>query len=102
MSEFQGQVAVVTGAASGIGLAISKKLLQEGAVVALFDINKESLDAEFAKYNGSVRIIPIDITDESAVSNAINELINLYGKIDMLVNCAGITGRTSDPGHNLS
>ena len=49
-NEFEGQVAIITGAASGIGLAISLKLLDEGATVVLFDINGPGLNAEFKKY----------------------------------------------------
>src|SRR6476660_4853432 len=65
MNEFRGQVAIVTGAASGIGLAISQKLIKEGASVALLDINETGLKTEFKKYKTKVRLFAIDITQQS-------------------------------------
>src|SRR6476659_450592 len=56
MNEFKGQVAIITGAASGIGLAISQKLLKEGAQVALLDINEDGLNNEFKKYKTKARL----------------------------------------------
>src|SRR6187401_3635980 len=56
--KFDGQVAVVTGAASGLGLAIAKKLLMEGATVALLDINGNGLKTQFAKDKNKSRLFP--------------------------------------------
>ena len=95
MNKFKGQVAVVTGAASGIGLAISHRLLKEGAQVGLLDINHQGLQKEFGRYKTDCDLFQVDITQQSAVDAAISEMINLYGKIDILINCAGITGITN-------
>ena len=101
MSEFTGQVAVITGAASGIGLAIAKKLLNEDAHVALMDINKHAMDHEFQKYHPQARIIEIDVTSQSQVQRAIDGVVDDLGRIDILVNSAGITGITNTMSHEV-
>ena len=101
-NEFKGQVAIITGAASGIGLAISQRLLEEGAMVAALDINGDNLEAEFKRYKENAKCFAIDITQQSLVTESINDIINLYGKIDILVNCAGITGAHKGFSHELS
>ncbi len=98
---FDGQVAVVTGAASGLGLAIAHKLLDEGAVVALVDINKAGLESAFKNNKERSRKFAIDITKETLVSNAIENIILEFGKIDILVNSAGISGETNVLSHNV-
>ena len=100
--EFKGQVAIVTGAASGIGLAISHRLLQEGAYVALMDINGNALENEFRQYKSNAKCCAIDITQQSAVTSFVEDIINAYGKIDILINCAGITGVNNGLSHEVS
>lgn len=91
--DFKEQVAVITGSASGIGLAITKKLLGGGAKVALLDINKAGLEIEFGN-DINARIFPIDITQQSVVESSVKNIAGQFGKIDILINCAGITGHT--------
>jgi NAD(P)-dependent dehydrogenase (short-subunit alcohol dehydrogenase family) len=98
---FIGQFAVITGAASGIGLAIAYKLLSEGAEVALLDINGEQLKIEFKGYE-KTNIYPVDITQQPLVEKIIDTVIDLSGKIDILINCAGITGPTGKPSHEVN
>jgi 2-dehydro-3-deoxy-L-rhamnonate dehydrogenase (NAD+) len=102
MGEFNGQVAIVTGAASGIGLAISKKLLKEGARVALLDINKESLATEFNDYKPNAITYPADLTEQALVEEIIGQVVKECGKVDILINCAGITGITNGRSHEVS
>jgi NAD(P)-dependent dehydrogenase (short-subunit alcohol dehydrogenase family) len=102
MNEFKGQVAIITGAASGIGLAISQKLLDEGAEVALLDVNEEGLKTEFNKYKEMAKLFPIDLTQQSLIDEAVKEVIRSFGKIDILVNCAGITGNVGIFSHEVS
>ncbi len=64
---FKAQVAVITGAASGIGLAVAKQLLAVEANVVLLDINKESLEKEFGDSSLQAMLFGIDITDQLAV-----------------------------------
>jgi 3-oxoacyl-[acyl-carrier protein] reductase len=91
-NQFNDQVAVITGAASGIGSAVAQRLLKEGANVALLDINETGLKTEFKKYKTKARLFPIDVTKQALVDKAVKEVIHLFGKIDILINCAGITG----------
>lgn len=100
-NEFKDQIAVVTGAASGIGLAISLKLLNEGATVALLDINREGLETGFRKFSSKSKAFPIDITKESLVNETINAIIEEFGRIDILINSAGISGETNVRSHEV-
>lgn len=102
MNEFKGQVAIITGAASGIGLAISQKLLKEGADVVLLDINEEGLKTQFKKYKTKAWLFPIDVTKELLINETIEEVIQLFGKIDILINCAGITGVIGGLSHEVT
>lgn len=102
MGEFNGQVAIITGAASGIGLAIAHKLLAEGAKAALLDFNEDGLQKEFGKMAESTQLIGIDITSEKKVQVAIEQVRRHFGRIDILVNCVGITGTTNIKSHEVS
>jgi rhamnulose-1-phosphate aldolase/alcohol dehydrogenase len=91
-----GRIALVTGGAGGIGLAIAQKLLAEGASVILADIDEPALDntvAEFAKAFGKdvVRGVPIDVTREPQVTAAITHAVVEFGGLDILINNAGIS-----------
>lgn len=79
----QGRVAVVTGGASGIGLATSRALLAENFEVAVLDLNVADAD---------VFQIPVDVTCADQVERAFGKVREVYGRIDVLVNNAGITG----------
>ena len=92
--EFAGKVALITGAAGGIGSATAKKFLQQGCCVILTDIDKKALQKthyEFANSFGEdvVESILMDVTKENEVKNAVNKSIELYGGIDILVANAG-------------
>jgi 3-oxoacyl-[acyl-carrier protein] reductase len=92
-SEFHGQVAVVTGAASGLGLAIARRLHDHGAEVAALDLN------EAAEIGVAFKV---DLTNETNVENVINQIGERFGRIDILVNSAGITGQTNIKSHEVS
>jgi 2-dehydro-3-deoxy-L-rhamnonate dehydrogenase (NAD+) len=94
---FKGQVAVVTGAAAGLGLAIARALSAEGAMLALIDKAQPALDA-FEK-NRNVRSWAIDVSDEAQVQHTLKEIAASFGRIDILVNSAGITGKTNIKSH---
>lgn len=83
------KIAVVTGAARGIGLATTKLLLRDGFSVAMLDRDAETLRAEVAALTG-VRAYVCDVSDPAAVSVAFGEIVRDMGGIDALVNNAGV------------
>ncbi|MFA9556404.1 3-hydroxybutyrate dehydrogenase [Evansella sp. AB-rgal1] len=95
MNEWVDKVVVVTGAASGIGKGIALKFVEQGATVIACDIYREQLSVmkhsvETEVANTSLYVSPFDITNESEVSETINSIISKHGKIDVLVNSAGL------------
>ena len=89
------KVAIVTGGAQGFGLAITKKFLDSGAEVIIWDIDKKACD-EAIKNNKGKKLLStiLDITNFKEVEKNVNEISNKK-KIDILVNNAGITGKNS-------
>ena len=81
------QIAVVTGAASGLGLETAKLLKSQGAEVALLDINKEEV-IKAAESLGALGVY-CDVTDEASVQQAIRQVVSQYGGIDILISNAG-------------
>jgi 3-hydroxybutyrate dehydrogenase len=86
------KVAVVTGAASGIGKEIAKTFVREGARVAIADLNQKAADAAAAECDGSGQALGIvmDVTSEQQVDAGIARTVAQFGKIDVLVSNAGI------------
>ena len=92
--DLKGRMAIVTGAARGIGYATAQKCLASGAAVALWDIDAAALDKAVASLKQSDRVhaAVVDVTDEASIAAAVDALIRDAGRIDILVNNAGITG----------
>jgi NAD(P)-dependent dehydrogenase (short-subunit alcohol dehydrogenase family) len=88
---YEGRTAIVTGAASGIGLAIARRLTEEGAIVSLWDRNEAAL-SEAAGAMGTAHRVVLDITDFDRVSRAAEQTVSALNKIDILIASAGITG----------
>ena len=101
MMELKGQVAVVTGAASGLGMAIANKLRNSGVLLALIDIDSESLQDKFSEKTDDVLLSNSDITDSKKVSDFVGKVIAKWGRIDILVNSAGIAGKTNILSHEV-
>ena len=95
---FVNKIAVITGAAAGIGKAIAHRLGREGATVALLDMNKEILEqtVEALRTDGiNAKAYQVEISNEKQVEETISLVETEWKKIDILVNSAGIVGPTS-------
>jgi 3-oxoacyl-[acyl-carrier protein] reductase len=90
--DFAGRAAIVTGGASGIGRAIAHRLVASGARVALWDRDEELLARAAQALGEPVATNALDVTDASAVEHAVRENEARFGRIDVLVCSAGITG----------
>ena len=90
--DFEGQHAIVTGGAAGIGLAIAQRLLQGKGTVTLWDRDPEALQRAKTSCGEHLNTIAVDVASEDAVAQAGAETLQTRGRIDILVNSAGITG----------
>ena len=102
-----GEVAVVTGAAHGIGRAIAVELAREGASVWACDVLERELGetrrAVGERAEGPCRVAVVDVTDPRRVSAFVDELVAAEGRVDVLVNCAGgVVGQTMRPVEEVS
>jgi NAD(P)-dependent dehydrogenase (short-subunit alcohol dehydrogenase family) len=95
--EIKGSVAVVTGAASGLGNAAARKLAEAGARVALLDLPSSRGPAAAAELGAGAIFVPTDVTSEEQVAAALDAAAEL-GPVRIAVNCAGI----ADPGRVIS
>jgi 3-hydroxybutyrate dehydrogenase len=93
MKSLDGKVALITGAASGIGKAIAELYAKNGAAVAIADINQQAADAAAAEINaagGKAIGIAMDVTDEAAVNAGTDKVVATFGHLDILVSNAGV------------
>jgi NAD(P)-dependent dehydrogenase (short-subunit alcohol dehydrogenase family) len=95
MQDFEGKVAVVTGAASGIGLGIATKLAQEGMKVVLADVEEAALEAAatgLRQQEHDVLAVATDVSNEASVQRLAQQALDAYGKVHVLCNNAGVGG----------
>lgn len=105
MNRFKNQIAVITGGADGLGKGIAERIASEGGTVVLLDINETLLNqtvADFKKKDisdsdsfGNTEGYVVDVSDEQSVASAMEQIEKGFGKIDIMVNCAGIVGPTA-------
>lgn len=91
--KLQGRVAIITGASSGVGYETARLLAHEGAVVAAAARRRDKLEwlvGEIAGDGGQALAMPTDVTDSVQVARLVDSIHNLFGRIDILVNAAGV------------
>lgn len=91
---FKDDVVVITGASSGIGAALARRLAEQGACVVLAARRVERLEAvaaECEQFGGKALVVPTDVSQEAQCKQLIERTVEAYGRIDMLVNNAGFT-----------
>ena len=95
--KLEGQVAIVVGSARGIGAAIARTFAQEGATIVLVDLEKmkpqlDEVAQEITRNGGNALAILADGTDDRQVNHLVDETVRRWGKVDILVNSAGLRG----------
>ena len=98
MNRFTGQVVIVTGGGSGIGKVVARRLASEEARVFIFerDAGQGEAAAEEIRHEGySAESLNMDIVDEDSVRSSVSRVMDAAGKLDVMVNCAGIAGPTN-------
>jgi NAD(P)-dependent dehydrogenase (short-subunit alcohol dehydrogenase family) len=95
MFDLNGHIALVTGAGTGIGEAIARRLTEAGAIVFIADIDGEAARAAAARIGGSAKWLPLDVTVPAAVAQAVDEIVKTNGYLQILVNNAGLAGKAA-------
>ena len=93
MTNLQDKVAIVTGGASGIGLATVKAFLEKGAKVVIADYNEEAgkkVESDLKETYENVLFVQTNVADEQSVENVVNTAVNQFGQLDIIYNNAGI------------
>ena len=93
MKKLEGRVAIITGGASGIGRATAALFLKEGAHVAIADLNQERLTdfrTQYQSFESELLIRQMDVSDDSQIGALVDESVKYFGRVDILINNAGI------------
>jgi len=93
MKRLEGKVALVTGGASGFGLGIVETFVREGARVAVVDINAQAAEIAVGRLGSSAIPLAADVSKGSDVAHAVHKTVSEFGRLDVIVNNAGITHR---------
>ena len=84
------KVAIVTGGASGLGMACVRLMVQKGGRAAIFDLNEEKAESLVDEYKGKVCFIKTNVADDQNVKHAVQEVMETFGAVHFTINCAGI------------
>jgi NAD(P)-dependent dehydrogenase (short-subunit alcohol dehydrogenase family) len=88
--DIKDKIVMITGGASGLGLATAKHLAVRGAKIVLLDLNEENLESAPKEIDGETLTFKTNVTEEESVQNAIDQTLEKFGALHGLVNCAGI------------
>lgn len=100
-TDLKDQLAIITGGASGLGFAIANKLSFHGARVMLVDRSKQQLEKSSTALNNA-ELYQADVSKEGDVQELIQNIGEKFGRIDILINSAGVTGKTNIKSHEVS
>jgi 3-oxoacyl-[acyl-carrier protein] reductase len=95
------QTAVISGGADGLGYALALRLSARGVRIAVLDFDAARLESVRAGLGSGWMCIQCDVTSPAAVQSAVAEVLSDTGRVDILVNCAGMTGRTNVRSHEV-
>ena len=84
------KVTLITGGAAGIGKATAKRFTEEGATVVICDVNQEAGEAAVEELGPEVTFYEVDVTDRQAVQQWVDDVVDRYGRVDILINNAGV------------
>jgi NAD(P)-dependent dehydrogenase (short-subunit alcohol dehydrogenase family) len=103
MGRLQDQVAIITGGANGIGKSIATRYAEEGAKLVIADFNEEALQAtvnEFKSQDVEIMGVKVNVAVEEDVQKMVEETVATFGRVDILVNCAGVLDKMQ-AAHNV-
>ena len=95
------QTALITGGADGLGFALAQRLVARGVTVAVLDMNPSKLAVASGLLGQSALALEVDVSSPEAVRKAVAQVVSQTGRVDVLVNCAGITGQTNIKSHEV-
>ena len=98
--EISNKVALITGGASGLGLATAEALVGSGSKVMLLDLNEDNAKAAVEKLGSDTSYVIANVTDESSVQSAIDKTVEEFGSLHIVVNCAGIGSASKTVGRD--
>ena len=98
--EISNKVALITGGASGLGLATAETLLDAGAKIMLLDLNEDNAKSAVEKLGSNASYVIANVTDESSVQSAVDKTVEIFGGLHVVVNCAGIGSASKTVGKN--
>ena len=98
--EISNKVALITGGASGLGLATAEVLIGSGSKVMLLDLNEDNAKAAVEKLGSDSSFVIANVTDESSVQSAIDKTVEEFGCLHIVVNCAGIGSASKTVGRD--
>jgi len=95
------QVAMISGGADGLGLAVARRLSSRGVRLVLLDLNPDALAKAKQELGPRTLALRVDVTDPATVRKTVDQAAAETGRLDILVNCAGITGKTNLKSHEV-